>query len=136
MDGAHYGDSSGKASCNSGSEEEKDSVVLQSSDVPKKEITGAQVINEEKMDDSPVAVVDAMGQTVKEENSSGVDAEKNLAESACETLTTCVAVDKQENDSQVKTGVSVVDAVEPLNFDDFNSAKEMEVCMVIFDKFK
>uniref|UniRef100_A0A1J3JPV3 Protein SDE2-like protein n=1 Tax=Noccaea caerulescens TaxID=107243 RepID=A0A1J3JPV3_NOCCA len=133
MDGAHYGDSSGKASCNSGLEEEKDSVVHQSSDVPKKEITGAQVINEEKMDDSPVA--DAMGQTEKKENSSGGDAEKNLLDAACETLTTYVAVDKQDNGSEVKTGgetVSVVDAVccksvEPLNFDDFNSAREMEV---------
>jgi hypothetical protein len=127
MEGAHYGDSSGKASSNSGSEEEKDSVVHQSSDVPKGEITAVQVMKDEKMDDSPVAVVDAVDQTKKENNSSGGDAEKNLADSACETLTTCVAVDKQDNDSKVKTKVSVVDAVEPLNFDDFSSAREMEV---------
>ncbi|ESQ37767.1 hypothetical protein EUTSA_v10028668mg [Eutrema salsugineum] len=138
MAGAHYGDSSGKASCNSGSEEEKDSAVHQSSDVIKGEITGVQGINEEKMDDSPAAVVDEMGRTEKEENSSG-DAEKNLVEAACEPLiTSSVAVDKQENDSEVTTGVvagetvSVVDAVccksmEPLNFDDFNSATDMEV---------
>ncbi|CAA7040623.1 unnamed protein product [Microthlaspi erraticum] len=120
MDGAHYGDSSGKASCNSGSEEEKDSVVHRSSDV--------QVMNGEKMDDSPVAAVDAVGQTEKKENSSGGDAENNLAEAACEALTT--SVDKQENDSEVKPGGATretVSVVDPLNFEDFNSAREMEV---------
>lgn len=124
----------GKASSSSGSEEEQDIVVNQSSDVPKGEITGVQVmINEEKMDDSPVV------QTEKEENSSG-DVEKNMVEAASETpVSSSVPAKNQGNDSQVKTvgdagETESVDAaavcckpVEPLNFDDFNTAKDMEV---------
>lgn len=124
----------GKASSSSGSEEEKDIVVNLSSDVPKGEITGVQVmINEEKMDDSPVV------QTEKEENSSG-DVEKNMLEAASETAVSSVPAKNQgNNDSQVKTvgdagETESADAaavcckpVEPLNFDDFNSAKDMEV---------
>lgn len=124
----------GKPSSSSGSEEEKDIVVNLSSDVPKGEITGVQVmINEEKMDDSPVV------QTEKEENSSG-DVEKNMLEAASETAVSSVPAKNQgNNDSQVKTvgdagETESADAaavcckpVEPLNFDDFNSAKDMEV---------
>ncbi|KAL1198094.1 putative splicing factor SF3a60 [Cardamine amara subsp. amara] len=116
------------ASCNSGSEEEKDIVVHQSSDV--------QVVNEEKMDDSPVAVADVMGHTEKEEKSSD-DENKNLVEVASETLVTSVAVNNKGSDSEVKTGGAAGETecvgavcckpVEPLNFDDFNSATDMEV---------
>ncbi|KAL1198095.1 putative splicing factor SF3a60 [Cardamine amara subsp. amara] len=126
--GPYDGDSSGKASCNSGSEEEKDIVVHQSSDV--------QVVNEEKMDDSPVAVADVMGHTEKEEKSSD-DENKNLVEVASETLVTSVAVNNKGSDSEVKTGGAAGETecvgavcckpVEPLNFDDFNSATDMEV---------
>ncbi|CAF1702908.1 replication stress response regulator SDE2-like [Brassica napus] len=135
---AHDGDSSGKASSSRGSEEEKDVVVVcQSSDVPKGEIIGVQVINEGKSGDLPVTVVDAIVQTEKEENSS-VDAEKNLVEVTCGTLVMSVDVKSQGNDSEVKPeGVageteSVDDTVcclpvGPLNFDDFNSAKDLEV---------
>ncbi|KAF2611596.1 hypothetical protein F2Q70_00009443 [Brassica cretica] len=108
-----------------------------SSDVPKGEIIGVQVINEGKSGDLPVTVVDAIVQTEKEENSS-VDAEKNLVEVTCGTLVTSVDVKIQGNDSEVKPeGVageteSVDDTVcclpvGPLNFDDFNSAKDLEV---------
>lgn len=134
MAGAQDG---GKASCNSGSEEEKDIVVQQSSDVPKGEITDVQLINEEKIDDSPVAIVDAMGQTEKESG----DTEKSLVEVACETSVANAM--GQGNDSEVKTGGAAgetesVDAavcckpVEPLNFDYFNSATDMEVWMDFF----
>ncbi|KAF8107138.1 hypothetical protein N665_0126s0056 [Sinapis alba] len=124
----------GKASSSSGSEEKKDVVVHQSSDVPKGEITGVQVVIEEKMDDSSVAVVDAVVQTEKEENSSG-DAEKNLVEAASETLVSSVPAKNQGSDSKVKTVGAAEEtesavcgkSVEPLNFDDFNSAKDMEV---------
>ncbi|KAG2297634.1 hypothetical protein Bca52824_044303 [Brassica carinata] len=115
---AHDGDSSGKASSS-------------------REIIGVQVIDEGKSGDLPVTVVDAIVQTEKEENSS-VDAEKNLVEVTCGTLVTSVDVKSQGNDSEVKPeGVageteSVDDAVcclpvGPLNFDDFNSAKDLEV---------
>ncbi|KFK30676.1 hypothetical protein AALP_AA6G013600 [Arabis alpina] len=124
------GDFSGKGSCNSGSEEEKEIVVHQSLDVSKGEITGVQGVNEEKMDDSPVALAE------KEENSNG-DVEKNPVEVACETVITSVAVKNQGNDSEVKPeGVAAetesVNAAcskpgEPLNFDDYNSATDMEV---------
>lgn len=137
MAGSRDGDSSGKASSNSGSEEEKDIVVHQSSDVPKGEITGVQVINEEKMEDSPVTVADATRQVDKKENSSG-DAEKNLVEVACETLITPVAVKNQGNDSEVKPeGVAgeTGKPVELLNFDDFSSATDLEVCMWIYGFF-
>ncbi|KAF3548695.1 hypothetical protein DY000_02003398 [Brassica cretica] len=71
------------------------------------------------------------------ENSS-VDAEKNLVEVTCGTLVMSVDVKSQGNDSEVKPeGVageteSVDDTVcclpvGPLNFDDFNSAKDLEV---------
>lgn len=128
----------GKASSSCGSEEEKDVVVNKSSDVPKGEITGVQVVNQEKMDDSPVVTVDAMVQTEKEENSSG-GAEKNMVEAASDTLVSSAPAKNQGNDSEVKTvgdagETESVDAsavcckpVEPLNFDDFNSAKDMEV---------
>lgn len=96
-----------------------------------------QVIDEGKSGDLPVTVVDAIVQTEKEENSS-VDAEKNLVEVTCGTLVTSVDVKSQGNDSEVKPeGVageteSVDDTVcclpvGPLNFDDFNSAKDLEV---------
>ncbi|RID70894.1 hypothetical protein BRARA_C02870 [Brassica rapa] len=121
MAGAHDGDSSGKDVV----------VVHQSSDVLKGETTaGVQVINEGKVDD---LLVGAMVQTEKEDNLYK-DAEKNLVEVACETV---VDVKNQGNDSEVKQeGVAgeteTVDAVcckrvEPLNFDDFSSAKDMEV---------
>ncbi|KAL0712448.1 hypothetical protein Bca4012_019426 [Brassica carinata] len=128
----------GKASSSSGSEEEKDVVVNKSSDVPKGESTEVQVVNQEKMDDSPVVTVDAMVQTENGENSSG-DVEKNMVEAASETLVSSVLAENQGNDSEVKTvgdagETESVDAaavcckpVEPLNFDDFNSAKDMEV---------
>lgn len=119
----------GKASSGSGSEEEKDVVVNQSSDVPKGEMTGVQVVNEEKMDDSSVTVVDGVVQTEKE----------NTVEAASEALVSSVPAENQGNDSEVKTvgaagDTESVDAAmcckpeEPLNFDDFNSAKDMEVC--------
>lgn len=121
MAGAHDGDSSGKDVV----------VVHQSSDVLKGETTGVQVINEGKVDD---LLVGAMVQTEKEDNLYK-DAEKNLVEVACETV---VDVKNQGNDSEAKQeGVAgeteTVDAVcckpvEPLNFDDFSSAKDMEVC--------
>lgn len=122
MAGAHDGDSSGKDVV----------VVHQSSNVLKGETTaGVQVINEGKVDD---LLVGAMVQTEKEDNLYK-DAEKNLVEVACETV---VDVKNQGNDSEVKQeGVAgeteTVDAVcckrvEPLNFDDFSSAKDMEVC--------
>ena len=121
MAGAHDGDSSGKDVV----------VVHQSSDVLKGETTGVQVINEGKVDD---LLVGAMVQTEKEDNLFK-DAEKNLVEVACETV---VDVKNQGNDSEAKQeGVAgeteTVDAVcckpvEPLNFDDFSSAKDMEVC--------
>ncbi|CAN6969679.1 hypothetical protein IGI04_032904 [Brassica rapa subsp. trilocularis] len=118
----------GKASSGSGSEEEKDVVVNQSSDVPKGEMTGVQVVNEEKMDDSSVTVVDGVVQTEKE----------NTVEAASEALVSSVPAENQGNDSEVKTvgaagDTESVDAAmcckpeEPLNFDDFNSAKDMEV---------
>lgn len=118
----------GKASSGSGSEEEKDVVVNQSSDVPKGEMTGVQVVNEEKMDDSSVTVVDAVVQNEKE----------NTVEAASEALVSSVPAENQGNDSEVKTvgaagDTESVDAAmcckpeEPLNFDDFNSAKDMEV---------
>ncbi|KAH0933662.1 hypothetical protein HID58_010779 [Brassica napus] len=121
MAGAHDGDSSGKDVV----------VVHQSSDVLKGETTaGVQVINEGKVDD---LLVGAMVQTEKEDNLYK-DAEKNLVEVACETV---VDVKNQGNDSEVKQeGVAgeteTVDAmcckrVEPLNFADFSSAKDMEV---------
>lgn len=120
MAGAHDGDSSGKDVV----------VVHQSSDVLKGETTGVQVINEGKVDD---LLVGAMVQTEKEDNLYK-DAEKNLVEVACETV---VDVKNQGNDSEAKQeGVAgeteTVDAVcckpvEPLNFDDFSSAKDMEV---------
>lgn len=127
----------GNASGGSGSEEEKDVVVNQCSDVPKGEVTGVQVVIEEKMDDSSLTVVDAVVQNEKEENSCG-DAEKNRVEAASETLVSSVPVKNQGNDSEVKTvgaagDTESVDAAmcckpeEPLNFDDFNSAKDMEV---------
>ncbi|KAF2582418.1 hypothetical protein F2Q68_00000302 [Brassica cretica] len=50
---------------------ERKSLVHQSSDVTIEEITGVQVINEERLYDSPVAVFDAVVQIEKEENSSG-----------------------------------------------------------------
>lgn len=138
MTEAHDGDTCGKSSCNSSSEEENDIVVRQSSDVVKVEITGVQAINREKIDDLPVAAADAMGHTEKEEKSSG-DAEKILIEVAGETSVTSVAVKNQGNDSDVKTGRAAgetesVDAVcckpvTPLNFDDFSSATDMEVCI-------
>jgi len=96
--GPYDGDSSGKSSCNSGSEEE------------------------------PVAVSDVMGHIEKEEKSSD-DEDKNLVEVACETLVTSVAVDNKGSDSEVKTGGAAGEtvSVEPLNFDDFSSATDMEV---------
>ncbi|EOA20738.1 hypothetical protein CARUB_v10001061mg [Capsella rubella] len=129
----HNGDSSGKSSCNSGSEEENDIVVPQSSDVVKGEITAVQAINREKIDDLPITVAAAaMGHTEKEDKLSGDAEKKNLVE---------VAVKNQGNDSDVKTGgaagetesVSAVcctpvkPPVKPLNFDDFSSATDMEV---------
>ncbi|CAF2034301.1 hypothetical protein HID58_031527 [Brassica napus] len=118
----------GKASSSSGSEEEKDVVVNQSSDVPKGEVTGVQVVIQEKMDDSSVTVVDAVVQNEKE----------NTVEAASEALVSSVPAENQGNDSEVKTvgaagDTESVDAAmcckpeEPLNFDDFNSAKDMEV---------
>ncbi|CAN6861119.1 unnamed protein product [Brassica oleracea] len=118
----------GKTSSSSGSEEEKDVVVRQSSDVPKGEVTGVQVVVEEKMDDSSLTVVDAVVQNEKE----------NTVEAASEALVSSVPVKNQGNDSEVKTvgaagDTESVDAAmcckpeEPLNFDDFNSAKDMEV---------
>ncbi|CAE6142996.1 unnamed protein product [Arabidopsis arenosa] len=130
---------SGKSSCNSGSEEENDFVVHHRRlDVVKGEITGVQGINEEKMDDLPVAVAvaDAMDQPEKVEKSSG-DAGENLVDVACETLITAAAVKNQGNDSVVKRGGTAKETVSvdsvcckpvgPLNFDDFNSATDMEV---------
>ncbi|CAN8237699.1 unnamed protein product [Cochlearia groenlandica] len=122
---------SGKASSNSGSEEEKDIVMHQTSDVRKGEIIGVQVSNEEKMGDSLVVVVESMAQTEKKQSSSG-DGGKDLV--ACEPI-----IINQVNDCEVEIGggaagetACVDDAgcckpVEPLNFADFNSASDMEV---------
>ncbi|EFH49175.1 ubiquitin family protein [Arabidopsis lyrata subsp. lyrata] len=125
--GGHDGDSSGKSLCNSGSEEENDFVVHHRRlDVV---ITGVQGINEEKMDDLPVAVAvaDAMDQPEKVEKSSG-DAGKNLVDVACETLITSAAV-KRGGTAKETVSVDAVccKPVGPLNFDDFNSATDMEV---------
>ncbi|CDY48495.1 BnaA09g00280D [Brassica napus] len=98
----------GKASSSSGSEEEKDVVVNQSSDVPKGEVTGVQVVIQEKMDDSSVTVVDAVVQNEKE----------NTVEAASEALVSSVPAENQAMCCKPE---------EPLNFDDFNSAKDMEV---------
>ncbi|AEE81965.1 putative protein [Arabidopsis thaliana] len=133
--GGHDGDSSGKSSCNSGSEEENDAVMHRSFDVVKEEITGVQGIIEEEMNDLPVSVAvddantvaDEMDQLEKVEKSSG-DAGKNLVDVACETLITSAAV-KREGTAKETVSVDAVccKPVEPLNFDDFNSPADMEV---------
>ncbi|KAG7619202.1 Ubiquitin-like domain superfamily [Arabidopsis suecica] len=133
--GGQDGDSSGKSSCNSGSEEENDAVMHRSFDVVKEEITGVQGIIEEEMNDLPVSVAvddantvaDEMDQLEKVEKSSG-DAGKNLVDVACETLITSAAV-KREGTAKETVSVDAVccKPVEPLNFDDFNSPADMEV---------
>ncbi|CAD5326763.1 unnamed protein product [Arabidopsis thaliana] len=133
--GGQDGDSSGKSSCNSGSEEENDAVMHRSFDVVKEEITGVQGIIEEEMNDLPVSVAvddantvaDEMDQLEKVEKSSG-DAGKNLVDVACETLITSAAV-KSEGTAKETVSVDAVccKPVEPLNFDDFNSPADMEV---------
>ncbi|CAE5957643.1 unnamed protein product [Arabidopsis arenosa] len=70
-------------------------------DVVKGEIIDVQGINEEKMDDLPVDVADAMDQPKKVEKSSG--------------------------DAGKKSGRLCCKSAEPLNFDNFNSATDMEV---------
>ncbi|KAG2331169.1 hypothetical protein Bca52824_002349 [Brassica carinata] len=99
MAGAHDGDYSGKTSSCSGSEEEKDVlVVCQTSDVSKGEIVGVQVINGGNMVDYLSLLLMRLFKLKR--RSIQVEAQ-NLVNVAGGTLVTSVYVKNPGNDSEV-----------------------------------
>ncbi|XP_027350827.1 replication stress response regulator SDE2 [Abrus precatorius] len=143
--GKRDGDSSGAGSCESGSEEEKETVGLQSSE----SVVAEPVINDEIMEATALPCLESVLSGINAEDNGNQDCDGGVADkfvgavsqASNVTISETVVDASKSNDMEIDGSLEHKAAVheesspstsipaleEPLNFDAFNSAAELEV---------